>query len=128
MRNVILSVAKNRCGRAAPFWRLLRAARAHRSLPFAVLRVGMTLVAACATTSRSPMLDLKNINARIIDGTGAPWYRGTVGVRGDTIVAIGDIPDMPAKTTIDARGNIVAPGFIDLLGQSQTAMFDDPHL
>ena len=87
----------------------------------------LLLFAGCASTPKTSMLDLKIINARIIDGTGAPWYRGNIGVRGDTIVAIGDVAE-PAKTTIDARGNVVCPGFIDLLGQSQTAMFDDPHL
>jgi N-acyl-D-amino-acid deacylase len=92
-----------------------------RLLPLALL------LAACATTPKAPMLDLKIVNARIIDGTGAPWYRGSVGVRGDNVVAVGDVT-ADAATTIDARGAVVAPGFIDLLGQSQTAMFDDPHL
>jgi dihydroorotase/N-acyl-D-amino-acid deacylase len=85
-------------------------------------------LAACATTPKAPMLDLKIVNARIIDGTGAPWYRGEIGVRGDTIVSIGDLAATPAKSTVDAHDHIVAPGFIDLLGQSQNAMFDDPHL
>src|SRR3954452_18872569 len=83
---------------------------------------------ACATNPKPTMLDLKVTNARIIDGTGAPWFRGDVGVRGDTIVAMGNVDGMAAKTTIDAGGAVVAPGFIDLLGQSQNAMFDDPHL
>ncbi len=74
------------------------------------------------------MLDLKIVNARIIDGTGAPWFRGDVGVRGDTIVSIGDLSRSAAAATIDARDNVVAPGFIDLLGQSQRGVFDDPHL
>jgi len=74
------------------------------------------------------MLDLKITNGRIIDGTGAPWFRGDVGVRGDTIVAIGDLANEPAKTTIDAQNRIVSPGFIDLLGQDENAVFRDPHL
>jgi dihydroorotase/N-acyl-D-amino-acid deacylase len=74
------------------------------------------------------MLDLKITNARIIDGTGAPWYRGDIGVRGDTIVAIGDLSAAPATTTLDARDNIASPGFIDLLGQSQQSVLVDPHL
>jgi dihydroorotase/N-acyl-D-amino-acid deacylase len=87
------------------------------------------LGAACATTQRKPMmLDLKITNARIIDGTGAPWYRGDVGVRGDTIVSIGDLSSAPATTTLDARDNVVAPGFIDLLGQSQSSVLRAPHV
>src|SRR4051794_17782324 len=76
------------------------------------------LLASCATTPKPAMLDLAITNARIIDGTGAPWYRGNIGVRRDTIVAVTDQP-LPAAVTIDAHGSVVAPGFIDLLGQSQ---------
>ena len=74
------------------------------------------------------MLDLKIINGRIIDGTGAPWYRGDVGVRGNTIVSIGDLSNVESSTTIDAHDRVVSPGFIDLLGQDQNAVFVDPHL
>ena len=81
---------------------------------------------ACATTN--PILDLKITNARVIDGTGSPWFRGDVGVRGDTIVSIGDLTAEPAHATIDAHERIVAPGFIDLLGQDENAVFRDPHL
>src|SRR3954454_16983334 len=88
------------------------------------------LGAACATTAPKPAmtLDLKIANARIVDGTGAPWYRGDVGVRGDTIVSIGDLSATPAATTLDAHDNVVAPGFIDLLGQSQYSALRDPHV
>jgi N-acyl-D-amino-acid deacylase len=74
------------------------------------------------------MLDLKITNGRILDGTGAPWFRGDVGVRGDVIVAVGDLSDTPAKSTIDAANRIVSPGFIDLLGWSQTSVMEDPDL
>ncbi|MGA8809662.1 MAG: D-aminoacylase [Thermoanaerobaculia bacterium] len=90
--------------------------------------VATLLLAACATAPKPAMLDLKIINGRIIDGTGAPWYRGDVGVRGNTIVSIGDLANVAAANTIDAHDNVVSPGFIDLLGQSQYAVFQDPHL
>ena len=98
------------------------------ALPGAIAAFLVLFAAACATTPKPAMLDLKIINGRIIDGTGAPWYRGDVGVRGDTIVSIGDLSNVSATTTIDAHDNVVSPGFIDLLGQSQFAVFQDPHL
>ena len=73
-------------------------------------------------------LDLKITNARIIDGTGSPWYRGDIGIRGDSIVAIGELDTEAARTTIDAHDRIVSPGFIDLLGQSQYTALSDPQL
>ena len=84
---------------------------------------------ACATTPPSrPALDLKIVGGRVIDGTGSPWYRADVGVRGDTIVAIGDLSAARSTTTIDAHDQVVSPGFIDLLGQSQGSVMIDPHL
>lgn len=88
------------------------------------------LLASCATKpiTKPNMLDLKIINGRIVDGTGAPWYRGDVGIRGNRIVAIGDLRDAPATSTIDAAGRTVSPGFIDLLGWSQLTAIEDPPL
>ena len=106
---------------------VLRAALPHRSLATLGMTAGL-LAAACSLSTQKPMLDLKITNGRIIDGTGAPWYRGDVGVRGDTIVSIGDLSNVSAATTIDAAGQVVAPGFIDLLGQSQNSVFADSHL
>jgi N-acyl-D-amino-acid deacylase len=93
--------------------------------------IAITLLARCTTTHptrENPMLDLKITNGRILDGTGAPWFRGDVGVRGDVIVAVGDLAAMPAKSTIDAQYRIVSPGFIDLLGWSQETVIADPDL
>ena len=64
-------------------------------------------------------------NGKILDGTGNPWYHGDLGIRGDRIVAIGKLSGATAKKTIDAAGKIVAPGFIDTLGQSELALLID---
>ncbi|HEY7287451.1 MAG TPA: amidohydrolase family protein [Vicinamibacterales bacterium] len=63
--------------------------------------------------------DVLITNGRIVDGTGAPWYRGDVGIVGDTITAIGALGNATAATRVDASDLVVAPGFIDLLGQSE---------
>jgi N-acyl-D-amino-acid deacylase len=94
----------------------------------AALQMAVCLLLVSCTTTQPKMLDLKITNGRILDGTGAPWFRGDVGVRGDTIVAIGDLAQTPARETLDAPDHIVAPGFIDLLGQDESAVFRDPHL
>ncbi|CAN5652180.1 amidohydrolase family protein [soil metagenome] len=58
--------------------------------------------------------DLVIVNARIIDGTGNPWFRGAVGIKDGRIVKVGRIDAGNAKQTIDADNKIVAPGFIDV--------------
>ncbi len=61
----------------------------------------------------------------IVDGTGSPWYRADVGIAGDRIVRIGRLSDQAARTRIDATGLVVAPGFIDMLGQSEFNLLVD---
>jgi dihydroorotase/N-acyl-D-amino-acid deacylase len=72
--------------------------------------------------------DLVIRNGHVIDGTGSPWYAADVGIRAGKIAAIGRLADAPAKRTIDARGMVVAPGFIDMLGQSEITILVNPHL
>src|SRR5689334_15774781 len=67
-------------------------------------------------------------NGRIIDGTGSPWYSGDIGIRGGRIAAIGDLTKAKAAQTIDAKRMVVAPGFIDMLGQSETTILVNPSL
>ncbi|HEV3059967.1 MAG TPA: D-aminoacylase [Vicinamibacterales bacterium] len=63
--------------------------------------------------------DILITKGRIVDGTGAPWYRGDIGIVGDTIAAIGTLTNASATVRVDASNLVVAPGFIDLLGQSE---------
>jgi dihydroorotase/N-acyl-D-amino-acid deacylase len=67
-------------------------------------------------------------NGHIVDGTGSPWYGGDIGIRGGRIAAIGNLSGASARRTIDARGMVVAPGFIDMLGQSELTILVNPHL
>jgi N-acyl-D-amino-acid deacylase len=80
------------------------------------LLLAMILAAAAQLSAQQATYDLVIANGTIIDGTGAPRYRGDVAITGDRIVRVehGSIPRGLAKRTIDATGLIVAPGFIDL--------------
>ena len=71
------------------------------------------------------MLDIKIINAKIIDGTGSPAYDGEVGIVEDKITKIGDLSNEDAKTTIDAKGQVVSPGFIDMHTHSDMSLVYD---
>jgi N-acyl-D-amino-acid deacylase len=72
--------------------------------------------------------DLVITNGHVIDGTGSPWYSGDIGIRDGKIAAIGNLSDTPRTRTIDAGGKVVAPGFIDMLGQSELTILVDPRL
>ena len=76
------------------------------------------------------MSDVLIENARIVDGTGAPWYRGAISVEGDEIETIhrGSSPSVTAAETVDVDGAIVCPGFIDTHSHSDMELFDDPTL
>src|SRR5262249_19064489 len=66
-----------------------------------------------------PDYDFIISGGKIVDGTGAPWVAGDIGVSGDRIVALGDLSKASAAKRIDAKGLVVAPGFIDVQGQSE---------
>lgn len=75
--------------------------------------------------SFGPVYDLVLAGGRVVDGTGAPWFRADVGVIGDRIAAVGDLAKAAAKRRVDASGLVVAPGFIDMLGQSEYEVLVD---
>ncbi len=72
--------------------------------------------------------DLVIRNGHIVDGTGSPWYGADIGIRNGHIAALGRLDSASAKQTIDATGMVVAPGFIDMLGQSEGSILVNPHL
>src|ERR1022692_3701687 len=80
-----------------------------------------------AAGAESPF-DLVITRGHIIDGTGSPWYSADIGIRDGRIAAIGNLSSAPRKRTIEAKGKVVAPGFIDMLGQSETTILVDPRL
>ena len=78
--------------------------------------------------SAEPQFDLIIANGHVVDGTGSPWYSGDVGIRDGRIAAIGKLAKATAKQRIDAAGKVVAPGFIDMLGQSEFTILVEPRL
>jgi N-acyl-D-amino-acid deacylase len=74
---------------------------------------------------KEPLYDLVIRNGKIVDGTGNPWRHGDLAVRGDRIAAVGHIPAGSGKREIDARGLIVAPGFIDIHSHSDFTLLED---
>src|ERR1700728_43526 len=91
--------------------------------------VALLLIASNSSPAQSRgAFDLVITNGRIIDGTGSPWYSGDIGIREGRVAAIGNLTTAPRKRTIDAAGKVVAPGFIDMLGQSELSILVEPRL
>ena len=76
---------------------------------------------------QAPQFDLLIKGGRIVDGSGSPGYVADVAIKNDRIVKIGQLSQATATRIIDARGLVVAPGFIDMLGQSETYVLIDPR-
>jgi N-acyl-D-amino-acid deacylase len=90
--------------------------------------LGLCFLLPLAPSLRAQGFDLVITNGHIIDGTGSPWYSGDIGIREGKISMIGHLAEAPRRRTIDAQGKVVAPGFIDMLGQSELTILVDPRL
>ena len=91
----------------------------------AAMSLVMVLVQLLPGAQTAPY-DLVIRNARILDGTGSPWFRGAIGIRGDVITRIAPAIEEPATETIDTRGQVVAPGFIDIHTHARRGIFEVP--
>lgn len=100
------------------------------------LLVSLLLVAVLASHTKNTLGDVQSVDqpldllisgGLVVDGTGAPGRVADVGIREGRIVAVGKLSSHASRRTIDARGLVVAPGFIDMLGQSELALLVDPR-
>jgi N-acyl-D-amino-acid deacylase len=99
-----------------------------RSLLIALLLQSTYSQFARAQEKPPAAYDIVITNGRIIDGAGSPWYSGDIGIRDGKIAVIGNLSAAPRARTIDAHAMVVAPGFIDMLGQSELTVLVDPRL
>jgi N-acyl-D-amino-acid deacylase len=90
-----------------------------------LLVLAVVLSASQASLTQQDAYDFLISNARIVDGTGAPWFTGDIGIVGERISAIGELREATAKRRIDAGNLVAAPGFIDLQGQSEFNLLVD---
>jgi len=86
-----------------------------------------SMAALTSVSSKGSEYDLIIKNGRVIDGSGRPAFNADVAIKDDRIARIGNLRGAQAKRVIDARGQIVAPGFIDMLGQSEAFLLIDPR-
>jgi len=90
------------------------------------MRIALVAAAAMAAVNVNAQYDLVIRNARIVDGTGNPWYRGDVALKGDSIAAIAPSIAGDAKRVVDAQGRILSPGFIDVHTHAIRGIFEKP--
>src|SRR5947209_5491381 len=90
------------------------------------MRTLIALLAAPLLFAQAPRFDVLITGAKIVDGSGAAWFYADLGIRGDTIAAIGILPNATATTRLDARGLVLAPGFIDIHSHGRRGIFNVP--
>jgi N-acyl-D-aspartate/D-glutamate deacylase len=93
-----------------------------------ILLCALLVLAPLSSAETPAPFDVVIRGGHVIDGTGSPWYAADVGIRAGRIAAIGNLADEPARSRIEAHGLVVAPGFIDMLGQSEITILVEPHL
>ena len=95
---------------------------------FCLLIVGFSLMRRPVPTNAAPLdYDIIIRHGRVVDGTGRPGFNADVAIKNDRVARIGNLSNAKATREIDARGQVVAPGFIDMLGQSEQYVLIDPR-
>ena len=96
----------------------------------------LCLIAVCASivltpnsmNAAAPEYDLIIRHGQVVDGSGRAGFTGDIAIKNDRIARIGNLRNAKAAREIDARGQVVAPGFIDMLGQSEQYVLIDPRV
>jgi N-acyl-D-amino-acid deacylase len=98
-------------------------------IPLALALATVVFVSSQPSSSKAapPTYDLIIRNGRVVDGSGRPGFNADVAITGDRIARIGNLRGASAKHIIDAHGQVIAPGFIDMLGQSEQYVLIDPR-
>ena len=122
LARIIHRVPKRRVAKSALARLYARGPRRHSRALFGLV----VICCSCSPIAPDPespetatTFDVVITGGRVVDGTGTPWFRADIGLREGRISAIGRLADAEAGTKIDASGLVVAPGFIDMLGQSE---------
>ena len=87
--------------------------------------LALFIVSAALAQNGAPY-DILIAGGKIVDGSGNPWFRGDIAIRGDSIAAVGLLSGASAKVTLDASGLVVAPGFIDIHSHGRRGIFETP--
>ena len=90
------------------------------------MRAAYLTLALLTTTAFAQQFDLVIAGARIIDGSGNPWFYSDLGVKGDSITALGNLASASATRRLDAHGLVIAPGFIDIHTHARRGIFITP--
>ena len=93
--------------------------------PGAFWAIAVAVLSAVSIQAAEVSYDLVIRNGMIVDGSGNPWFKGDVAVRGERIVGLGRVPAGTARREIDAFGLVVAPGFIDMHSHSDFLLLED---
>src|SRR5215471_18465174 len=97
-----------------------------RNRAFGSLCLGVLVFCLAAAAVQAPTYDLILRNGRVVDGSGSPWYKGDIAIRGDTIVRIAPSITESAARVIDVGGQVIAPGFIDIHSHAREGIFEVP--
>src|SRR5262245_19748151 len=91
-----------------------------------VLPAGLVILAGASWRAPGPEYDVLIVNGTVIDGTGSPVSSADVAISNGAIAAVGSLEGARAKLVLDAKGRVVSPGFIDMMGGSSLPLITDP--